>query len=94
MSIAGDCQVAQKPLKRSQVEHELDSLDEALTDLENVYSTIEGRLVAVSRSEPTCSDNDAPEDVLVPVADNIRSCRRRVENVLKRLYVTLDLLEL
>lgn len=75
-----------RAIRTSQVEGFSAELEKSIENLQTSVDKIEMRLASVLRSEPDCSKTgEAPEEILVPLADRIRSFKKRVENARIRL---------
>lgn len=82
-------------VRPTQVTPELNMLRETVLMVRDHVAALEDRLGGVLRNEPEPSDTVAgPEEVLVPVADDLRSIRRIAEGCDAQLTSILRRLEL
>lgn len=85
---------AEGVVRQSQVEREVSDLEYAANRVEDSLSRLAGRLSSVLPSVNAMKSEPAPEEMLVPLADQIRSTRKRFENIERQLNALSDLIEL
>lgn len=94
---AAACAAKVTSQKEGQIAGELDHMNGAVNKLSLLVERLEDRLSLVVTCVPPCPDNDpvpVPVDVMVPMADTVRTLRRSVDSVGERVNSLVNRIEL
>lgn len=82
-------------VSKNEVGSEIDTLNDTINDTINAFKELQKRLEPIVRKYPECDSNDENKlNSIIPLADDIRENRFRVESILFDINKTIEGLEL